>query len=241
MSIDRFAVPATFKPGCLPRASKPGEICPLFADRIKVIPRGDWKDMLGLVSLRPCVPVVFDQDGVGSCAAEASCQALQIGREFAGKPREIVNPWSVYRTTSGGRDQGSNIDSNLSHLRQYGAASQNVMPRYNRLENSDSGAINRWNASLSPEAKDDALRFRIDEFYDISTVEEFMTALLLGMPVVYGRRGHALVAVEPVSLTSFRMCNSWHQSWGDDGFAVESLSGINWSYGAWAVRSTTES
>lgn len=226
---DRFAIPPTFKPGCLVRGSLPGQVAPLFGDKIEIIPRDQWRDHIGRISLRPYVEKIFDQGNAGSCAAEASTQALQISRAFAGRPFVQLSPWFVYHTTSGGRDQGSNIDSNLEFLRKYGAAPMSVWGR-------DKG----WRAEPSAEAKTEALKYRVDEFYDVTTVEEFGTALIKGFAVVYGRRGHALVATELKSTTHFEYANSWHESWGDGGFGTDSLNGINWAYGAWAVRTANE-
>jgi hypothetical protein len=154
---------------------------------------------------------------------------LQIVNAFAGREFVQLNPWFVYHTTSGGRDGGSNIDSNLEFLMEHGAAPMSVW-----------GREHGFRSSPSSEANEEAKKYRIAEFFDITTIDEFGTALLLGMPVVYGRRGHALCAVELISDTEFRYVNSWHESWGDGGFAVESLSGVNFRYGAWAVRATTE-
>ena len=85
-----------------------------------------------------------------------------------------------------------------------------------------------------------ASKYRIDEFYDISNVAEFATALLLGMPVEWGWSGHAVYAVDLIDKNTFRYANSWDESWGDDGFGTLSLRSINWGYGAWAIRSVTD-
>lgn len=228
MSME-YATPPEFRSGCLLRTSLPGERCPLFGDRIEVIPKAEWAAHIGQVSLRPYVTEIFDQDGVGSCASESSTQALQIALAFAGRPWVQLSPWFVYRSVSGGRDSGSSIDDNLEFLRTSGSCPMEMLPR--------SGG---WKAKPSAEAVEAAKSYRIDEYYDITTAEEFGTALLKGFPVVYGRSGHAIVAVELVSPSEIRYCNSWGD-WGDGGFAVESLSKVNWGYGAFAVRTAVES
>ena len=213
--------------GCLPRASKPGEFCPMFSERIKVIPKSEWPDLLASAyysGLRPSVPVILDQDGVGSCASESATQAAMTCRSFHGQPFELLNPWYVYHTVSGGRDGGSNIDTNLQFLRDKGIAPESVWPR-----------SKGWRATPSGEANEAAKNYRILEFFDISNTEEFGSALLQGFPVSYGRSGHAILGVDLVSTTTFRYANSWG-NWGDEGFAVENLSRINFGYGAWAVR-----
>lgn len=224
-----YEIPSTFKPGCLPRQSAPGSRCPRFVDAIKVIPSSDWKDHIGKISLRPYVPKIYDQDGVGSCAAEASTQALQVSRAFSGRPFVELNPWYVYRVTSGGRDRGSMIDDNLDFLRQHGAAPMDVWGR-------DKG----WRADPPSDVEAEATKYRIDEFFDINSIEEFASALLLGFPVVYGSNGHAKCAVEMLDDSKFLYANSWDYSWGDRGFGIESFRTVNFGYGAFCVRTPTE-
>lgn len=217
------------KPGCRPRISKAGEWCPMASERIVTIPRGEWETILAdenSVRLRPWIPVVLDQDGVGSCATESATGAVMLQRSFTGQEFTLLNPWFIYHTTSGGRDGGSNIDSNLRFVRENGIAPEAIWPR-----------SKGWRAKPTAEAYEAAKQYRIIEFYDIQTVEEFGSALLLGFPVVYGRRGHSILAVDVVNKNEFRMLNSWG-NWGDNGTAVERFSGINWGYGAWAVRTT---
>lgn len=52
--------------GCLKRRSKVGEICPLFSEAIKVIPKKEWDDYLkDKPSMWPDVQFTYDQNGVG--------------------------------------------------------------------------------------------------------------------------------------------------------------------------------
>jgi hypothetical protein len=162
-----------------------------------------------------------------SCAAEASTGSLMTTRNFRGQEHVPLNPWFVYRVTSGGRDSGSNIDSNLRFIREYGCAPESLHPR-----------SLGWSARPSEEAKEAALRFRIDEFFDISTIEELGSALLQGFTVVYGRAMHAIYAVNLRSMTEIEYANSWAPTWGDQGFGRDSLSRVNFGYGAWATRTT---
>ena len=77
-------------PGCLPRASKPGEWCPLASEHIKVIPRNEWSDLLSdpnHMRLWPSVWTVLDQDGQGSCFPPGTLIRMANGSE---KPIEKV-------------------------------------------------------------------------------------------------------------------------------------------------------
>lgn len=214
-------------PGVLPRKSRLGEWCPLASERIKIIPRDEWDaaaEQLG-AALRNRVPVVLDQDGVGSCAAEATTGGLMLARSIAGKDFVLLNPWYMYRVTSGGVDGGSSIDSNLVFARDIGIAPEKLHPR-----------SLGWRASPSREAVEAAKQYRIEEFYDIANINEFVSALLQGFPVVFGSNGHAILAVQHKGSYPL-ILNSWSRSWGDGGFGQWcSYNAINWGYGAFAIR-----
>jgi hypothetical protein len=95
-----------------------------------------------------------------------------------------------------------------------------------------------WRKNPSDEADTAALEYKGMEWFDISSTDEFGTALLKGFPVVWGSAGHAKCAVELLSTSEFSYLNSWDPTWGDQGFGTERLSAIEWGYGAWALRST---
>ena len=231
--MGRFDTPSWFKSGCLPRESEFGKLkgCPVFRDVINVIPQSEWQGLLEQHDgLRQFVPSggVYDQNGVGSCAAEASNQAVSIARVFAGQPHVLFNPWFTYHTTSGGVDGGSTIDGNLAFLKKYGACPESVWSR-----------SKGWEAKPSDEAYEAALQYRILEFFDLDTIEEAGTALLLGFDVVYGSNGHAKCYVRMLSPKIGEYANSWGD-WGDEGFGTERFDNIWWQYGAFAVRSVVD-
>jgi len=220
------------KPGTLGRQYKVGQVCPLFSERMTVIPMREWSDIIDspdYTGLWPAVPIVLDQDGVGSCASESATGTVLTCRSFHGQEFTELNPYYVYHTVSGGRDSGSGIDANLRFVRDHGIAPTSVWPR-----------SKGFRATPSAEANEAAKGFRILEFYDITNAEEFGSALLQGFAVSYGRRGHSIYGIDVISTTKFRMQNSWG-AWGDKGTAIESFSGVQWGYGAWAVRVSTNS
>lgn len=213
--------------GCLPRATLPGDR-PMAEGRITLVPESEWDALAKQISLRPHRRTLLDQDGVGSCAAESSTQDLMLARVLAGLEHVPLNPWFVYHTTSGGRDGGSSIDDNLDFLMKYGCAPESVWPR-----------SKGWRAEPSKDAYAAALEFRIDEYWDISTVAELVAGLLDACPAVIGAKGHAVCAVEHRGSYPL-ICNSWGQ-WEDDGYGKWcSYNEINWGYGAWAVRAVRQ-
>lgn len=229
---DPFQVPRDKALGCLPRVSKPGDWFPLAAEKIETIPRSDWPDLIPKVRNSSLVWTVLDQDGVGSCASEAATGAVMAMRELSGQSKVLLNPWFVYHTVSGGSDRGSSIDENLRFVRENGIASMDVWPR-----------SKGWRTRPSAEAVEDAKKYRIEEAYDVTNVDEFVSCILKGFVVEFGYRpgggGHAVCAVDVVDMDRFRFINSWHESWGDNGFGTLRFSDIDWRFGAWALRVPT--
>jgi hypothetical protein len=217
-----------YKPGCLPRKSRPGEVCPMAADRIKLIPSADWDAAAKELgdTLRFHVPVVLDQDGAGSCATESTTGGVMLARVLAGQPHVLLNPWYMYHTTSDGVDRGSGIDEDLVFARDNGIAPESVWPR-----------SKGWKATPSAEADEAAKEFRIEEFFDISNVNEMVSALLAGFPVVYGADGHSVLKIQHLDAKKGLDLNSWNTTWGDKGFGVwATYNAVNWNYGAFAIR-----
>jgi len=220
-----FPIPPDKSTGCLLQTTRHGEICPLFGERIKIIPQQEWGQFIGQMDLRPRVEEVFDQNGVGSCAAESRTQALQVSLDWAGRPYEQLSPWFLYYHTSGGVDQGSTLSDNLQYARDHGIAPMRLHPR-------SSG----WKRRPSEEAYAEAKQYKLDEFYEITSIQEVGTALILEMPVVFGWNGHSCMLTSLVDEQTVEYCNSWGD-WGDAGFGKLRLSEINFGYGCYADRS----
>lgn len=229
--------------GCLPRISRPGEYAPMLADRIRVVDPNEWDGILATreaagdaLNGRADVRQIKDQDGIGSCATESTSQAVEVVMVRSGQPWVELNPWSIYRVTSDGQDRGSNIDSNLQFARDVGVLPVSFFPRYD----SSGKLINRWNAKPPSGWEEIAAQYRIDEWYDITTVAEVGTALLLGYPVVVGWTSHSEVIVDLLAGGKGMVANSWGTDFGDKGFHVVPLSRVDFKYGAFAVRTNQD-
>jgi hypothetical protein len=223
--MTQLIVPPGKATGCLPRRDRCGERMPLMAEKIKVIPQGEWNGLIGTIDLSSTVVEGIDQKQVGSCACASTTQALMMVRYLEGQSHELLNHEYIYHYTSGGRDQGSVIGDNIIFARDKGVAPISVWPR-----------THSWQAAPSAEAVEAAKQYKLIEAYDIGTVDEIGTALLEGLPVVFGWSGHSCVFTELLSATRARYRNSWGDDWEDAGFGTLNLSSVNFSYGCHALR-----
>jgi hypothetical protein len=199
----------------------------MAVDHIKIIPSGDWDAAAAELGddLRKKVPICLDQNGYGSCATESCTGSVMLSRAVQGLDFVQLNPLYIYATTSHGRDQGSSIDENLEFVRENGIAPESVWP-----------FSKGFKATPSAEAVNAARAYRIEEFYDITDVNQFVSALLTGFCVVFGANGHSILAVRHAGSYP-EILNSWGTSWGDSGFGKWcSYNAIAWQYGAFAVR-----
>ena len=197
----------------------------------RLIPEGDWLDAIqqkqqDAAENSGLVQFTLDQDGIGSCGSEGMGGSMMATQNKMGvSPVVLLNPLGLYGLVNGNQDRGSSLSDNVAAAAKYGIPSEAVWPR-----------SNGWRRRLSDEAKQDALRNRIDEFWRVGTREEFATALLLGMFVYFGYPGHAIFATDLIDLKRFRYKNSWGSAFGVDGFGTLTWDRIEWSYGAWAIR-----
>ena len=203
-------------------------------DRIDVIPDREWEELIRLrLPMRPYVKSILDQDGAGSCATEQTAGVIMALRTFTrpDEPHVLLNPWSMYAHTSGGRDNGSSLDENMRFAKDRGVLPDAVWPR----------AEHRWNEKAPQELWDKfGCYFRVDEVFDCASVAEVGTALLKGFFVGFGWRGHSCYLVDLLDSSTALYANSWGD-WGDEGFGIIRLNSINFGYGAFATRSVVDS
>ena len=229
---------------------EPGAFCGFFGERVTVIPEREWKDAYDAFkpSLRPLVHRILDQNGEGSCTANALTGSFEtLANQMYGL-EVTLSAISLYKRTGRSPNSGSTVSGNMRE-----AATRGILPH-----KSMAGKLSEW--GLNPNHVMDhvgfhrrfpqdweqtAFHFRIvrDEMFEVRNINEFVTALLLGYPVHYGRRGHSIWGAALVYRDGRPYCcyaNSWHQRWGDQGFGYDTISGLRSSinsYGAFAYRS----
>lgn len=183
-------------------------------------------DNLNRTPPQESVTDILDQDGAGSCAAEACDQATMTRRNQDGQKRVKLNPWFAYRVTSGGVDRGSSIRDGLAFMQEFGLPSMEVWPRSKGL----------W-TKPPPEVYEDAAKYRIaaDGVIQIRNWPELATMVIKGYAVVFGYTGHAILAVNCADPWRVIYANSWGSDWNGNGFGTLHRDRIYWGYESFAV------
>jgi len=203
---------------------------PRIKDDFKIVPVREWPEAIAEkkqkeATNRALVKWLWDQRSSGACTSYGTSHCVSATQNAQGNDAlEELNPQGLYRLVNGGRDGGSSLSDNIAAASRYGIPS---------LRTYDAAY---WNTPLSDEAKQDALRNRIDEFWRVSDKEDLGTASLEGLLLLSGYSGHAWMLVDLIDTERFLWGNSWGRDWGDDGFGTLKYSSIAWGYGLWAFR-----
>ncbi len=223
-------------------AENPAEGEPIFEDAIPLIPREAWpaaikalEDQGGGLDL--LVTRIYDQKSEGSCVSNATCQAMEIIQAQRRGRKNVVHlsAISLYQRVASGPGSGSMVSTNLKEI-----LSRGVLPLDNEANKArfkhtmpNTGFYLKKPSGWEETAK----RFRGHEVFDIRSYDGFITALLRGYPVCYGRSGHSICAVRPVYRNGqlyVRYANSWSEAFGEKGFGYDSegkiRSGAGWAF-----------
>jgi len=248
-----FDIEATsegYQTGDIPGGNRLLGALPKFSDQIEVIPESDWKEIAMENQRRKfsaawLISRIFNQSNEPSCTSNASGQAVEIVQGFQfGLANVIqVSPISLY-VRVGSRSSGSSVDDNLEELQTRG-----ILPLDNEANKARFKVVfpHTGYAKLPSGWEDSASHLMVMEAFTIHSLAEGVTANLLGYPVVYGRRGHAICGCDWVyddeGVPWWVYANSWGK-WGDAharfsyGFGYDSRrvvsEGMDWAY---AIRS----
>lgn len=253
--IDVETAPPGAMMGCTPRDVAFGSEVPIFEESFPLIPRSEWKDRIDAQeNRRQLVNRIKDQNGEPSCTSNAvtGCYEYiynqQIGETLGEALWVELSPISVYRFV-GSPNSGSSVSANYRRMRDIGALPVNT--DRNRkllaaagLNPQHTHPANGYRVRMPDGWEETAQLFRITEAYDIDSVDGFISALLSGWCVHYGRSGHSIFGAQAVYEGSTFYCeyaNSWG-NWGDQGFGRDSesyLKRTSAAYGAYAYRAVT--
>jgi hypothetical protein len=192
---------------------------------------------------------IYDQNGEGSCVANACSQANEIVQALQFGKENVVHlsAMSLYQRIGSGPNSGAMVSDGLDEMQSRG-----VLPLdnpENRAKFGDKVMPNcGWRNAKPAGWEGVAAQFKVDEAFVVRSVNELMTALVNRHPVVVGRAGHSICYVRPRYDNGFSVdyANSWSLSWGfglgdfKTGFGRDSAGMVRSSAGwAFAVRSLT--
>lgn len=220
---------------------------PSFEDAIPLIPRDQWPACIKAIddnggSLDLLVTRIYNQGQEGSCVSNATCQSMEIAQAIRRGKKSVIplSAISLYKRVGSSPRSGSMVSSNLREILGRG-----VLPLKNDANDklfahtmTNTGFYQKYPADWEKTA----IRFRGHEVFDVRSYDGFITALLRGYPVVYGRSGHSICAVRPVFKNGrlfVKYANSWGD-WGENGFGYDSESTIRSAGWAFALRTVVD-
>lgn len=233
--------------GCLPRTTKPGEVFRIYEDLYAddIIPRSEWRDLIEMSDgSQEFVVRIKNQGSEGSCTSNATTGAWEIKQNEMTRRPLVLSAISLYKRVGRSPSSGSTVDGNVREITERGALLADSYEASTQLAKAkglatfpERGFYTPWPSQWETNAEP----FRAFEWTDVETIEGMFSALLRGLPCVYGRAGHAICGVRLVYRDGKFACkyaNSWGD-WGDDGFGYDTESyiarAIN-TYGCFALR-----
>lgn len=228
---------------------------PPFRQYVPIIPRNQWKER----DNRRKVRRVFDQDGVGSCASEATVQGLEVVRFMGGNDPVDLSPGNLYGRVNGGSDNGSNLTANIEEIATRGVCTEAIVPHCD------------WQHWNNPGWEESGRRYRALEVYavDRGVFDACGSAIMQGFCCTFGIRvgsnfrvdqatgwvgeyaasgfsGHGLLAIglgkHPIGgQWGIQFVNSWSEGWGWGGFAWLPESYFDsYQYDGYAIRAAVD-
>ena len=202
-----------------------------------IIPKSGWVDAIkakkqGLRALADQAGIkVKDQNGLGYCWIYASTECVEWAMVKQGQKWIELCPESAGGPATGWRNEGGYAEEALKQLQTAGAAPAAMCPSPHSLNPKS------WDANW----KTEALKYRITEAWEMSTIEEVMTLLINDFPCSVGINwwGHEILFLDAIldntgtPVVLFR--NSWG-NWGDNGYSTMSIAKASDIGGAFACR-----
>jgi hypothetical protein len=207
----------------------------------ELIPESQWdnliqqQDQAGWWLERRLVEIK-DQDGEGSCVAQAAETAKQIMEALAWGDDQvrIGSAISVYRECASGPNTGSNVGDVMRQEINVGSipsdkcqrAKADVAAGFYTATHPDVGYSKRpptgWEKT--------AANFRVDEWWRLPSLKHVISANLKGFPVVGARKKHCLAFVRWF-LRGGKRLFGYAQSWGKWGETLEISTGPAQGFG----------
>jgi hypothetical protein len=246
--------------GCLPTDF---ELARGFPDYelagMPIYPRSEWPDLIrqrGEAKAWPYHMIVYphNQGREGSCVYNMAALMMQIiwNMQFGWKNAIQFSPMSGYRHNARSASSGSYVGQAGIWTAGTGLLPSDrpevkafLQPKGISIFHPNTG----WSNPFANNWKNTAKFFRIDEWFRVTSVEAWVSALLNGFTCGGGRDGHAICHCG-LTLDRNTLYSIYCNSWGAWGATLETVAGMIRSFGydseakirtmvsrdAWAVR-----
>lgn len=199
---------------------------------------------------------VFNQGREGSCVGNATTQSQQVIQALQGGKESVIqlSPISLYSRIGRSARSGAMVSDGLKEL-----SARGVLPLDTPENRAKFGEHVMEHTGYRSERKfpsgweETAAKFRGVESHVVrKSVNELMTALCLGYPVVVGREGHSICYLRPVvykrnwGALYVNSWGNWGQAAGDFafGFGIDTMNQVkksaNWAFVIRGVTTPSE-
>lgn len=243
--------------GChIDPAEKSDPMCGQF-NSAWIIPKAEWKDMVEFIEEKKTALPYYrihrnNQNPESSCVHNVAEVVRDCMRsKTLGLPYHIkCSPMSSYCRVTTRRHSGSMMWGALQATKA-GIRGNGQMPEDNPRNRAIFGkhvfhqntpfAYNHGAKYYKDGWQDVAQWFTVVEWYAINSYEEFVSALIRGWGVCYGRSGHSIAGLQPVMYQGSVACkylDSYGHGRGTDGYLIDTWRKMS-TGGAWCCREVT--
>lgn len=208
--------------GTLPKMTR-------FRDAVDLIPRSKWKSLAaekkalgGGVS--SYITRIYNQSNEGSCVGNMAAQMMEVRQavQFGKKFVVPISAISMYKQIGSSPNSGAMVGDALKKGLSVGFLPLDT-PENRKIFGDQVMPHTGFRTPYPANWTNTAASFRYDEYFEINSVEELITALLKDFGVGVGRAGHSILYCD-VFFDGDTMYILYVNSWGQWGIAGGSFS-----------------
>ncbi len=224
-----------------------GSSAPSYEDVVPEIPESQWRDLEEKMTAEDSgadklVSRIYDQGQEGSCVANACCQAHEIVQALQHGIENVIHlaAISLYKRIGTSAQSGAMVEDGIDEMVKGGVLPLDTPE--NRARFGNMVMPNTGFRTPYPSGHEAVMKTLLAlEWHPIRSVGGIMTAGFNRHPVVVGRQGHSICYARPKWKDKwlYKYANSWHESWGENGFGYDTMSQIRqsaqWAFALRAV------